>query len=138
MFDIVDLTVTMRSKISVTSRSFSKPSYKKYGGIGSISMVHYVFVTLYFDRRGYIYFAPLSVMVADNCASIFNATVFLSTIDDGRHDGYGGPKSLLLSPCKNNNFPLTCVGVAPMGLNPTPTQCTTFTGCVFGTFTRAT
>ena len=138
MFDVVELTLMMRSKNSAASRSFSNPSYTKYVVIGSICMVCSVFVTLYFDRRGYIYFAPLSVMVADNCASVFNATVFLSTIDDGRYDGYGGPKSWLLSPCKNNNFPLTCVGVAPMGLNPTPTQCTTFTMCVLGTFTRAT
>ena len=138
MFDVVDLTLMMRSKISAAYRSFSNPSYTKYEGIRAICMVSSVFVTLDFARRGYVYAAPLAVMVAENCASVITATVFLSVIDNGRHNGYGGPKFWLPSPCKNNNFPWTCVGVAPMGLDPTPIQCTTFTRCVFGTFTRAT
>ena len=100
-------------------------------------MVCSIFVTLDFARRGYVYAAPLSVVVAVNFASISTATVFLSNIYDGRNNGFGGPNSWLPSPYKINNLPSTCVGVAPMGIDPTPTQCTTFTRCVFGTFTRA-
>ena len=95
-------------------------------------MVCSIFVTLDFARRGYVYADPLDVMVAKNCASIITAAVFLYTIDYVRHNGFGGPKSWLPSPCKNNNFPSICVGVAPVGIDPTPTQCTTFTSCVFG------
>ena len=138
MFVVVEIALMMRSKISTALRSFSNLSYTKYGGIGAICMVHSVFVTLDFARRGYVYATPLAVMVVVDCASIVTVTVFLSTIDDGRHNGCGGPNSWLLSPCKNNNPPSTCVGVAPMGIDPTPTQCKTFTGCVLGTFTRAT
>ena len=99
MFDVVELTLMMRSKISTASRSFSKPSYTKYGGNGAIYMVCSVFVKLDFARRGYLYATPLSVMVAENCASIITATVFFSTIDDGRYNGCGGPNSWLPSPC---------------------------------------
>ena len=138
MFDVVELTLMMRSKISAASRSLSNPSDTKYGGIGAICMVFYVFVKLDFARWGYLYATPLAVMVAVNCASVITATVFLSTIDDCRHNGCGGPNSWLPYPCKNNNFSSTFVGVAPMGLYPTPTQFTTLTRCVLGTFTRAT
>ena len=58
-------------------------------------MVRSVFMTLDFASRGYVYATPLAVMVADSCASVITATVFLSTIDDGRHNGCGGPKSWL-------------------------------------------
>ena len=138
MFDVFDLTLMLRSKPSTASRSLSNPSYKKYEGIGSICTVCSVFVTLDFSRRGYVYTAPLAVVVAENCAFVITATVFLSTIDDGRRSGCGGPKYWLPSPCKNNNLPSTCVGVAALALDYTPTQCTTFTRCVFDTFNRST
>ena len=138
MFDIIELALMMLSKINAASRSFSNPSYTKYGGIGAICVVHSVFVTLYFARRVYAYVSPLAVMVAVNCASIITAAVFFSTIDDGRYTGCVGPNSWLPYLCKNNNSPSTCVGVSQMRLDPTPIHCTTFTGCVFGTFTRAT
>ena len=86
-------------------------------------------------RSGYVYVAPLLVIVVENCASVITAIVFFSTIDYGRHRGCGGPNSWLPSPCRNKSFPSPCVGVAPTGLVPTPTQCTTFTRCVFDTFT---
>ena len=73
-----------------------------------------------------------------NCASVITTNVFLSTIDDGRHNSCGGLNYWLPSLCKNNNFPSTCVGVALMGIDTTPTQCNTFTRCVLGTFNRAT
>ena len=93
-------------------------------------MVRSVLVMLDFSRRGYVYADPLAVTVAVNRASVITAAVFLSTVDDVRHNGCGGPNSRLPSPCKNNNFPSTCVGVAPMGRGTTPTQCTNFTRCV--------
>ena len=128
----------MRSKISDALRSFSNPSCTKYGVIGAICMVCSVFVTLDVARRGYVYAAHLAVMVEVNCASVITPTVFLSTIDDGRRSGCGGPKYWLPSPCKKNNLPSTSVGVAALALDYTPTHCTTFNRCVFGTFTRST
>ena len=122
IFDVVELTLMMHFKISAASRSFSNPSYKKYGGIGSICMVRSLFMILDFTRRGYVYTDPLAVMVAENCASVITATVLLSTIYDGRNNGCGGPNYWLTSPYENNIFPSTCVGVAPMGIDPTPTQ----------------
>ena len=62
-------------------------------------MVRSVFMTLDFARRGYVHAAPLAVIVAVNCASVITATAFLSTIDDGRHNGCGGLNSWLSSPC---------------------------------------
>ena len=100
-------------------------------------MVCSLFVKLDFSRRGYVYAAPFDVMVAVNFASIVAATVFQSTIDDGRHNGCGVRNSWFPYPCKKDNFLSTCVGVDPMGLDPTPTQCINFTRCVFGTFTRS-
>ena len=138
MFDVVELTLIMRSKISASLRSFSNPSYTKYGGIGAICMVCSVFVTSNFARRGYVYAVPLDVMVAENYASVITDTVFLSTIDYGRHNGCRGTNSWLPSPCKNKKVSSTYVGVSLMGIDPTPTQCNTFTGCVFGTFTGST
>ena len=101
-------------------------------------MVRSVFVTLDFASMGYVYASPLDVIIEVNCDSVVTSTIFLSTIDDDRHNGCGDPNSWLPSPCKNNNFPSTCVGLVPVGIDPTPTQCTTFTRCVLGTFTRAT
>ena len=92
-------------------------------------MVRSIFVTLGFSMRGYVYAAPLDVMVAENYASVITDTVFLSTIDYGRHNGCGGPNYWFPYPCKNNNFPSAFVGVSPMGLDPTPTQCTNFNKC---------
>ena len=63
MFDIVEPTLMMSFKISAESRSFSNPSYTKYGEIGAICVVCYVFVTLDFSRRVNVYAAPLDVMV---------------------------------------------------------------------------
>ena len=138
MFDVVDKTLIMCSKISAASRSFSNPSYTKYGGIRAIYMVLSVFVTLDFSRRGYVYASPFAVMFAVNVYSVVASNVFLSTIYNGRHNGYGGQNYWFPYPCKNNNFLSTCVGVDPMGIDPTSTQCITFTRCVFGTFTRST
>ena len=70
----------------------------------SICMVCSVFVALDFARRGYVYAAPLAVMVAVNCVSVITSTVFLSTIDYGRHNDCGGPNSCLPFPCKKIIF----------------------------------
>ena len=59
MFDVVEKTLMMCYKISAASRSFSNPSYTKYGGIRAVYMVCSVFVTLDFSRRVYVYAAPL-------------------------------------------------------------------------------
>ena len=85
-------------------------------------MVRSVFVTSNFARRGYVYAVPLDVMVAENCASVITATVFLSKIDAGRHNGCGGPSSWLPFPFKNNNYPSNCVGVGSIPIGATPTQ----------------
>ena len=138
MFDVVVLIFRICSNTSSASRSFSDPSYTRYGGIGAICMLCYEFVTLDLARRGYVYIAPLLVIVVENCASVITAIVFFSTIYYGRHRGCGGPNSWLPSPCRNKSFPSTCVGVSLMVLVCTPTQYTTFTRCVFGTFTSAT
>ena len=77
MFDVVDLTLMMCSKINAALMSLSNPSYTKYGEIGFICMVCSVFVALDFARRGYVYAAPLAVMVAVNCVSVITSTVDL-------------------------------------------------------------
>ena len=83
-------------------------------------MICSVFVKLDFTKSGYVYTVYFAVMAAVNCASVVTVTAFVSTINDFRHNSCGGQNSLLTSPCKNNTFPSAFVGVAPMGLDPTP------------------
>ena len=59
-------TLITRSNTSATSKSFSKPSYTKYGGIGAICMISPDVFTAFSARSGYEYRAPLGVMLVDN------------------------------------------------------------------------